>query len=89
MPAEASSNKQGPRCLSLEELFQRFSGPAATIAGFLDEDGKKALRMCSRACKAAVDPVLTHVTVQWDDTGRSLTPLQSPNWQHLQGLSMA
>jgi hypothetical protein len=90
MPAEASSIKQGASRLSLEELFQRFPGLAATIAGFLDQASKKRLRMCSRACRAAVDPVLTHVTVQWDDKGRSLalTQLQSPNWRHLQGLSM-
>jgi hypothetical protein len=90
MSSGASSNKEDARCLSLEELFQRFPGLAATIAGFLDQDSKKSLRMCSRDCKAAVDPVLTHVTVQWDDTGRSLalTQLQSPNWRHLQGLSM-
>jgi hypothetical protein len=88
MPAGASSNKQAARCLSLEELFQRFPGLAATIAGFLDEDGKKALRMCSRDCKTAVDPVLTHVTVLWGNTRPSLTLLQSPNWRHLQGLRM-
>jgi hypothetical protein len=87
MPAGASSNKQGASCLSLEELFQRFPGLAATIAGFLDEDGKKGLRLCSRTCKAAVDPVLTHVTVRgvaasWG----SLPLLQSPSWRHLQEL---
>jgi hypothetical protein len=87
MPAGASSNKPGPRCLSLEELFQRFPGLAATIADFLNKDGKKRLRMCSRACKAAVDPVLTHVTVV-EDVGGSLTLLQSPKWCHLQGLRL-
>ena len=87
MPAEASSNEQGARCLSLEVLFQRFPGLAATIAGFLDQGSKKRLRMCSQACKAAVNPVLTRMTV-WVDTGRSLTLLQSPNWRHLQSLCM-
>ena len=89
MPSGASSNKQGARCLSLEELFQRFPGLAATIAGFLDQDSKKSLRMCSRDCKAAVNPVLTCVRLRGRvDTRRSLTLLQSPNWRHLQGLSM-
>jgi hypothetical protein len=87
MPAGASSNKPGPRCLSLEELFQRFPGLAATIAGLLDQGSKKGLRMCSRSCKAAVNPVLTHVGVL-EDVGGSLALLQSPNWQHLQELKI-
>ncbi len=87
MPAEASSNTLDPRCLSLEELFQRFPGLATSIAGFLDEDGKTGLRMCSLACKAAVDPVLTRVRV-WGCIEASLKLLQSPNWRHLQELHM-
>jgi hypothetical protein len=87
MPSEASSNKQDARCLSLEELFQGFPGLAATIAGFLDQGSKKRLRMCSRTCKAAVDPVLTYVRLR-GDVGGSLTLLQSPNWHHLQELHM-
>jgi hypothetical protein len=85
MSSGASSNKEDARCLSLEELFQRFPGLAATIAGFLDQDSKKSLRMCSRDCKAAVDPVLTCVAV-YGDVGGSLTLLQSPNWRHLREL---
>jgi hypothetical protein len=87
MPAGASSNKQGPRCLSLEELFQRFPGLAATIADFLDQKSKKRLRLCSRTCKAAVNMVLARVKVS-EDVGGSLTLLQSPNWRHLQELHM-
>ncbi len=87
MPAGASSNKQVPRCLSLEELFQCFPGLAATIAGFLDQCSKKGLRMCSQTCKAAVDPVLTHV-ILLEDVERSLTLLQGPKWRHLQGLRL-
>ncbi len=87
MPAQASSNGQNASCLSLEELFQlqRFPGLAATIAGFLDQDSKKGLRMCSRTCKAAVDPVLTRVKMR-DCVQASLKLLQSPSWRHLQEL---
>jgi hypothetical protein len=87
MSSGASSNKEDARCLSLEELFQRFPGLAATIAGFLDQDGKKGLRMCSWTCKAAVNPVLTSVRV-WGFMKASLKLLQSPNWRHLQELHM-
>jgi hypothetical protein len=67
-----------------EKLLQYFPDLAATIAGLLDQHSKKALRICSRACKAAVDPSLTHVTAPLV----SLLLLRSPNWRHLQKLSL-
>ncbi len=86
MPAE-TSNGVVDGCLSLEEMFQRFPGVAAAIAGCLDQSDKKALRTCSRSCKAAVDPLLTHVTVAVD-IGGSISLLQRPNWGHLQELHL-
>jgi hypothetical protein len=67
-----------------EILLQYFPDLAVTIMGLLDQHSKKALRSCSRACKAAVDPSLTHVTAR----RVSLLLLQSPNWRHLQKLSL-
>jgi hypothetical protein len=67
-----------------EILLQCFPDLAATIMGLLEQHSKKALRICSRACKAAVDPSLTHVTAR----RVSLLLLQSPNWRHLQKLGL-
>jgi hypothetical protein len=67
-----------------ETFLQCFPNLAATIMSLLDQHSKKALRSCSRACKAAVDPSLTHVTAR----RVSLLLLQSPTWRHLQKLTL-
>jgi hypothetical protein len=73
----------------LEQLFQRFPGTAAVVVACLDEGGKKRLRACSRACRAAVNPALKSVTVPPDGMARIYIPLlQSACWRHLQELHL-
>lgn len=91
MLAESAQTSDSDRdvhdCLSLEELLQRFPGLAATIVGSLDQDGKKALRICSRACKAAADPLLTRVRVAGQTNG-CIPLLFRSNWRHLHELHL-
>ena len=77
----------GDGCLSIGKLLQHFPGLVITIAGFLDQESKKRFRICSKACKAAVDPLLMHVTVSGRVRG-SIPLLQNANWRHLQQLRL-
>jgi hypothetical protein len=87
MPAQTSSDVDVNSTLSLVALFQSFSGLAAAIVSYLDQDSKKKLRACSRACKAAVNPLLTRVAVS-SEVGASVILLQSHSWHHLQELCL-
>jgi hypothetical protein len=75
---------------SLQELFIRFPGLAATIAGYLDQNSKKNLRACSRACRDAVDPTLKGITVPAEHAAAMvyLPLLQNARWHHLQDLRL-